>query len=67
MTEPPSSGVRVWRFFECRSHDGRLRYATIDLDDAVNFVEKFYYRSKKKDKSPTLCSIKEAVGRQECK
>lgn len=66
MSEPPvGKRFRTWKYLEVRSPDGRLRFATIDVDRAVEFVENFYYRSKKRDKVPTLCSITEVTGKQE--
>lgn len=38
---------------------GRVRYDTLFLDDAVNFVQYIYNKTSKKGETGTICSLKQ--------
>lgn len=65
--EAPSRKRRRWFFWECRDASGKLHFASIYLEGqggALEFVERHYYKTKKKLGIAELLSISEKIGEQ---
>lgn len=62
---PPKS--REWVFYEVRDGSNKLRFASIYLEgpgSAIDFCERHYHKTKKRDGVGTILNVKTAKGKQ---